>query len=1071
MLADEFPLEKALNKCLDMNGNYFYDNNYKENNNWKEVSIPHTFNDNDLFRDRIRDSGSGQKRTVGFYRNYLKVPDEFKGYKVFFECEGIRQTCYLYVNGIMAGYYEAGVAPFGFDITKYIDYDRENIIAIATDNTATRDIDFCIAETPNKPDVIPGSYLVPQVREVADEVKGVGFFWNCNDFNPSVGGLTHSVKIHFKPKTYLTLPIYSNMRTKGTYVYASDFDTKKQTARINVDAEVRNESDMVSDMYIDVSVCDVDGNELINFVSEHKPVNPSGTLETPLSITPSDAYKEEILPNGKKHYIPENDEDKVMPTVLDSFKTDNITALSDITKLDLWCVNNPKIYRVNITLYADGKAVDYTVTETGFRKVGYDNKRGVLINDEPVWLRGYAQRAANEWAAIGIAPQWLKDYDAELIRKSNANHIRFMHTAGSKADVSSYDRFGIICAQPAGDKEKENFGRQWDQRVELMRDVIIAFRNNPSVLFWEAGNNSINAKHMKEMHSLKEILDPYGGRFSGCRTLNTTDVIDESDYVGTMLNRHASKYTAEHGPIMETEYLREESPRRIWDDFTPPDFDYKNKWLGQGGRKQPGYDFYDLTAEEFALASARGYSEFFNDRTGGASGNNYYSGCAALCWTDSAQHGRQAYSENARMSGRVDPVRIKKQSFDVFRTMQSPVSAVKIIGHWNYPKPNENNYQYNEKKFNGTYWEETGILLRRDPIRKTVYAAASYDIKKVELYVNSELVGICEKPDNTFIFRFENINVTNSGCVEAWAYDFNDNICAKDKIVTADVPQKIKITPITCPDGFRADGNDIAFFDLEIMDKDNNICPLCSDKIDLELIGDAELLGGYNSGKFDFENKHESVIHKPYVFAECGVNRVFIRAGKTAGDIVLKAKMGDITAECTITSISVSTDTLTLSEQKGIYKFAPLPVDRPFAAIHQADKLKYTPRPSDITKILINGQEPDTRGVPSRNKNGCIWGAVLCILDRLKDVKSVNFDYTYDKNTRTLTIISGNNTVTAQAGHTHMIVNGTENLMDGEPYVTDNGIFVMEVSAVVSYINGIKAYFDDMINVFRIESI
>ena len=55
------------------------------------------------------------------------------------------------------------------------------------------------------------------------------------------------------------------------------------------------------------------------------------------------------------------------------------------------------------------------------------------------------------------------------------------------------------------------------------------------------------------------------------------------------------------------------------------------------------------------------------------------------CWTDSAQHGRQSYSENARMSGRVDPCRTKKQSFDCFRVMQSEAPAVKIIGHWNYP--------------------------------------------------------------------------------------------------------------------------------------------------------------------------------------------------------------------------------------------------------------------------------------------------------------------------------------------------------------------------------------------------
>ena len=44
---------------------------------------------------------------------------------------------------------------------------------------------------------------------------------------------------------------------------------------------------------------------------------------------------------------------------------------------------------------------------------------------------------------------------------------------GSPADVRAFDRHGIVCTQPAGDKEKENFGRQWDQRVELMRDVTI----------------------------------------------------------------------------------------------------------------------------------------------------------------------------------------------------------------------------------------------------------------------------------------------------------------------------------------------------------------------------------------------------------------------------------------------------------------------------------------------------------------------------------------------------------------------------------------------------------------------
>ena len=37
------------------------------------------------------------------------------------------------------------------------------------------------------------------------------------------------------------------------------------------------------------------------------------------------------------------------------------------------------------------------------------------------------------------------------------------------------------------------------------------------------------------------------------------------------------------------------------------------------------------------------------------------------------------------MSGRVDPLRVKKQSFDVFRVMHSVRPAVRLLGHWNYP--------------------------------------------------------------------------------------------------------------------------------------------------------------------------------------------------------------------------------------------------------------------------------------------------------------------------------------------------------------------------------------------------
>ena len=77
----------------------------------------------------------------------------------------------------------------------------------------------------------------------------MGYFWNCNDFNPSVGGITRPVKIHFKPKVHLTLPLYSNLMTKGTYIYGSDFDIQNGTSKINVESESETKAEKMLRQY------------------------------------------------------------------------------------------------------------------------------------------------------------------------------------------------------------------------------------------------------------------------------------------------------------------------------------------------------------------------------------------------------------------------------------------------------------------------------------------------------------------------------------------------------------------------------------------------------------------------------------------------------------------------------------------------------------------------------------------------------------------------------------------------------------------------------------------------------
>ena len=172
--ADAFPMAKAFEKQRDAKGRMVYDPEYEEQD-WERVTLPHTFNAGELFSVPIEDAGSGQTRTAAFYRNTLEIPPEHRGERVLMEFEGVRQTCYAYVNGFLAGYYEAGVGPFGFDLTPFLSPSGKNCIVIATDNTSTRNIPFCIAETPNKPD---GSRLLSAFpgRTGAGKCGGRGLF-------------------------------------------------------------------------------------------------------------------------------------------------------------------------------------------------------------------------------------------------------------------------------------------------------------------------------------------------------------------------------------------------------------------------------------------------------------------------------------------------------------------------------------------------------------------------------------------------------------------------------------------------------------------------------------------------------------------------------------------------------------------------------------------------------------------------------------------------------------------------------------------------------------------------------
>lgn len=567
---------------------------------WKPVTLPHAFNEDEAFKVSIEKHSTG----IIWYRKHFIISPDYVGKKVFIEFEGVRQAGEVFLNGKSIGISENGIMAFGFDISNAVKFGEENVIAVRIDNS----------------------------WNYREKVTNSGFQWNDKNFNANYGGISKNIYLHVTDKLHQTLPLYSNLKTTGVYVYAKDFNIPKKSASITAEAEIKNDYGIKK-----------------NFQYS--------------------AYIEDAV-TGKK--IPANFKTinvQLQPNEIKTIKTDAL-----VNNLNFWSWGYGYLYNVYTTVSVNNKVIDVVKTTTGFRKTAFNN--GVLtLNDRVLHLKGYAQRSSNEWPAIGLSvPAWLSDYSNQLMVESNANLVRWMHITPWKQDVESCDRVGLLQAMPAGDSEKDIEGRRWEQRKEVMRDAIIYNRNNPSVIFVECGNNQISEVHMKEMKAIRNLYDPFGGRAIGSRNMLDSK---EAEYGGEMLyiNKSATK------PMWQMEYSRDEGLRKYWDEYSPP---YHKEGEGPLHNGQDASS-YNHNQDAHAIENIVRWFDYWKERPG--TGKRVNGGGVNIIFSESNTHHRGA--ENYRRSGEVDAMRITKEGFyahqimwDGWVNIEKP--RIHIVGHWNY---------------------------------------------------------------------------------------------------------------------------------------------------------------------------------------------------------------------------------------------------------------------------------------------------------------------------------------------------------------------------------------------------
>jgi beta-galactosidase len=684
-------------------------------------------------------------------------------------------------------------------------------------------------------------------------VPGYVFDWSSRNFYPMYGGIYNDANLIITDPIHQTLPLYRNLKTSGVYVYASNIDTLNKNATAHVESEVYNETAAAQMVTLSVDIYDHDGNKVLTQTG--------------------------------------------MPQAVAAGQKATVIVTAPMTGVHFWAPDYPYLYTVRSSISVGGNLLDVVDNPLGIRTFTFSAANGFKINGHGYYLPGFAPREVMDWSGPGIPQDWMTEYDYLLMKQANHLFIRPMHVAPRRHMVDSADRLGIIMVVPAGDGEGCG-GGGWAQHTAVMQNVIIYFRNNPSVAFYEGCNSPLSGAQLASMVAVRDMWDPHGGRFMGARDMNQAlpyEYLSPMDEVGQSTTR----------PVWSAEYSREEAPRRVWDKYTPAWDPHSMQYLTGGYVKiaspyysaapgcpggiemtsgnciceYPLLDFRDNSMEDQALANLNdywaGYSlSHFVLPAAQATTKGIQIGSAKIFFADSDSDGRMHDTEVARVSGAVDGSRLPKDAFYGLKVAASLTPDIAILGHWNYSSGTIKTVYVVTSCGSGGTVPSTVTL-------GTYQADGTTLIQSYQGAMDTRptLANYGAAVPNHYVWAFPSV-AFQPGVIKASATCGSTTV--SDQKTTTGPVAALRLTPFLGPRGWFADGADIAMIDVEAVDAKGLRVPTDEANVTFTHSGAGVWIGGYNSGVRQSKFKDN-------LWTEGGINRLFVRSTATAGTFTVNA--------------------------------------------------------------------------------------------------------------------------------------------------------------------------------------
>ena len=203
----------------------------------------------------------------------------------------------------------------------------------------------------------------------------------------------------------------------------------------------------------------------------------------------------------------------------------------------LWSPERPYLYKAVTKIMANGRLSDEKITYFGIRSFEFDPKKGFFINNKSLKIKGVCMH--HDLGALGAAFNIVAaKRQLKILKEMGCNAIRFSHNPPASELLDLCDQMGFLVIDEAFDmwqKRKNKFDYHLDFKDWHKKDIeamVLRDRNHPSVIMWSIGNeireqfDSTGTTIAKELVSIVKNLDS-----TRPVTSAVTETFDEKNFI------------------------------------------------------------------------------------------------------------------------------------------------------------------------------------------------------------------------------------------------------------------------------------------------------------------------------------------------------------------------------------------------------------------------------------------------------------------------------------------------------------------------------------------------------------